>query len=88
LHRKIGRLYGFDEGLMSSVDRMLDFPEALGLRLRHKAVHNWLGVYEAYLKHGPKGAEYAILHVWLDEKLKGRVGKLVELLLRLSERGL
>lgn len=86
VHRKIGRLYGFDEGLMHEVDRMLDFPEAFGARLKHKTVHNRVGIYEAYLKHGVKGAEYAMLHILLDECLKGKVGRAVELFMRIQER--
>jgi len=88
VHRRMAKSFGIDldEETMRRVDRMLDFPEALGLRLKHKAVHNWLGVLEAYSKHGSRGAEYAALHIWLDGYLKGKAGKLVELLLKLQER--
>jgi hypothetical protein len=70
VHRAVGRRFGFEEELMEDVDRMLDFPEAFGVRLGHRTVHNWVGVLEAYIRHGSRGAEYAILHIMLDSYLK------------------
>jgi hypothetical protein len=70
VHRVVGRCLGFDEGLMRSVDAMLDFPEVFGLRLKHKATHNLAGILEAYIRHGSRGAGYATLHIWLDSYLK------------------
>jgi len=60
------------------VDRLLDFPEVFGLRLKHKATHNLAGILEAYIRHGSRGAEYAILHIMLDSYLKGKPAKLLD----------
>ena len=81
VHRAVGRRLGFPEELMD-IDCMLDFPEAFGVRLGHRATHNWVGVLEAYIKHGSKDAEYAILHVWLDDYLKGKPGRLLDKVLK------
>jgi hypothetical protein len=83
VHRHFGKALGFDRGLMRSVDAMLDFPEVLGLKLNHKAVHNLAGILEAYARHGLRGAEYAILHLWLDEQLRGKPGRLLDTLLKI-----
>jgi hypothetical protein len=36
VHRKFGRLLGFDERLMRNVDKMLDYPEFYRIKLGHK----------------------------------------------------
>jgi hypothetical protein len=81
VHRRFGRLLGFDEKLMKDIDRMLDYPEFYGIKFKHKALHNWTGVIAAYSRYGEKGAEYAMLHVYLDNALRGRVAKILELLM-------
>jgi len=78
VHRAVGRCLGFDEELMRSIDAMLDFPEAFDVRLGHKATHNWVGVLEAYIRHGSRGAEYAILHIMLDSYLRGKPSRLLD----------
>ena len=83
VHRAIGRRLGFNEELMKDIDRMLDFPEAFGVRLKHRSTHNWVGLLEAYIKHGSKGLEYAILHVWLDDYLRGKPGRLLDKIMRI-----
>jgi len=88
VHRRVARSFGIDldEETMRRIDSMLDFPEAFGFRLKHKALHNWLGVLEAYLKHGDKGMEYALLHVWINKEFGGKLGKLLDRLLKMTER--
>lgn len=81
VHRAIGRRLGFDEELMRDIDCMLDFPEAFGVRLGHRATHNLIGLLEAYARHGLRGMEYAILHIWLDSYLNGKLGRLLDRIL-------
>jgi hypothetical protein len=50
VHRRFGRLLGFDEKLMKDIDRMLDYPEFYGIKFKHKALHNLTGVIAAYLR--------------------------------------
>ena len=78
VHRAVGRYLGFEGELMEDVDRMLDFPEVFGLRLKHKATHNLAGILEAYVRHGSRGAGYAILHIWLDSYLRGKPSRLLD----------
>lgn len=56
---------------MRSVDRMLDYPEAYGIRLKHRALQNWTVVVEAYARHGVEWARYAVLHV-SDDAVRGQ----------------
>jgi hypothetical protein len=80
VHRRFGRLFGFDERLMKDIDKMLDYPEFYGVRLGHKSLHNLTGVMAAYVQYGEKGAGYAALHIYLDNVISSRVAKILELL--------
>jgi len=83
VHRWFGRCLGIrlSDQAMRKVDRTLDYPTLLGVRLPHKSLHNVLGVMEAYRLYGPEGARYAMLHLILDRMFKGRRGKMLEALI-------
>ncbi|MEM2290906.1 MAG: hypothetical protein QW711_04650 [Candidatus Korarchaeum sp.] len=70
LHRRVGRMLGYDDYTMKIVDFILDYP-MLGL-IPHRSLHNWYGLSMIYLLYGPKAASYASLHIYMDSVIRGK----------------
>ena len=91
LHRRVGRMLGFDDDTMRLVDLLLDYPMH-GL-LPHRSLHNWYGVWLIYNLYGSRAASYASLHIYMDTVVKGRrmaeaLGRLLDILSRYPVRTL
>lgn len=69
VHRRVGRILGFEEDVMRIVDYTLDYPMQ-GI-LPHRSLHNAYGVTLIYSLYGPRAASYASIHILLDETLRG-----------------
>ena len=65
-HIRQAKKKGYDPEIAQKINKMLDYPSIVGIRVPHRSLHNEIGLALAYLTYGKEGFKIALDHLYHD----------------------